>query len=364
MPQALSRILWAVRFAGVLPFQGFFVMTIRELAKALKLSPATVSLALSGEGVKYNLSAETIARVREFAEQSGYVPNRLAIKLFSKEADQTIGVLFLQGSSDDRTMPVLSRVMRYLEENNREFQVYSCHDFYLNPSAYATTLRYMRGMGLKKILIVGTVNQNYPMDPALYEGVEIYAMDFDAAGIGIPPFFRSVGLCNRQEFHTWLVRAVIAQGRGPILTQAAIRYYVDGWTDDYGVFVKNPDDLNTDLFAYGRKLSEYAAELFRQGRCRTFLSHTDRIATGMLNGLLERGLRVPEDIQVIGYNDSEYAGYTAVPLSSVRSPAERHTLQALEHLVKGTPLPKVLRAPLELVQRKSSYPLGEGAPGC
>ena len=334
-------------------------MTIRELAKALNLSTATVSLALSGEGERYNLSSKTVARVQEFAKQSGYVPNRLAIKLFGKKADQTIGVLFLQGSSDDRTLPVLNQVMQYLEENDREFQVYSCHDFYLKPSAYATTLRYMRGMGIKKIVIVGLVNQNYPMDPALYEGLEIYAMDFDERVIGIPPFFRCVGLCNRQEFHTWLVQTVIAQGRGPILTQAAIRYYIDDWTDDYGVCVEDPKDLQVDLFAYGRKLSERAVELFRQGRCRTFLSHTDRIATGMIAGLLEAGLRVPEDIQVIGYNDSEFAGYTAVPLTSVRSPAKRHTIQALEHLVKKTPLPQVLFSPLELVQRKSSYPLGK-----
>jgi len=331
-------------------------MTIREIAKELHLSTATVSLALSGEGSKYNLSSKTVERVREFARQSGYVPNRLAIKLFRKKADQTIGILFLQGSADDRTMPVLNHAMCYLTENHREFQVYSCQDFYLNPLAYATTLRYMRSMGIRTIVIIGPLTQNYSMDPKLYEGLEVYAMDFNEEVIGIPSVFQSVGLCNRKEFHTQMVETLLAQGRGPILTVNAVRFLVNGWQDSYGIAVNNPKSMTEDFFLFGKNLSEYAAELFRQGKCRTFLSHNDRIAIGMISGLLERGIRVPEDIQVIGYNDSEYADYTAVPLTSVRSPAERHTLQALEHLVKGTPLPPVLFSPLEVVQRKSSYP--------
>ncbi len=334
-------------------------MTIREIAKELKLSTATVSLALSGEGAKYNLSAKTVERVREFAKKSGYVPNRLAIKLFGKKVDQTIGLLFMQGSADDRTTPLLNHAMRYLTDNHREFQVYSCHDFYSNPAAYVNTLQYMRGMGLRIIVIIGPLNQNYSMDPRLYEGLEVYAMDFDETAIGIPPFFRSVGLCNRREFHTRLVHALIAQGQGPILTQNAVRFMVDDWKDEYGVALPDPTDMSKDFFAIGQNLCQTAVELFRQGRCRTFLSHNDRIATGMMSALLAKGIRIPEDIQIIGYNDSEYADYTAIPLSSVRSPAESHTLQALEHLVKGTPLPRTLFSPLKLVQRKSSRLLEE-----
>lgn len=332
-------------------------MTLREIAKALNLSPTTVSLALSGEDGKHHLSPKTVARVREFAQQAGYVPNRLAIKLFSKKEDQTVGVLFLQGAADDRTLPLLNKVMQYLTVNHCEFQVHSCQDFYANPRAYANTLRYMRSVGLRIIVIIGPLNLKYSIDPMLYEGLKVYAMDFDENGIGTPSVFQSVGLCNRKEFHVWLVRTLLERGQGPLLIDKSVRNCLDDWKEEYGVVLEEPRSADEDLFSCGKELAELAFELLHKGRCRTILSHNDRIATGMMAGLLEHKVRIPEEIQIIGYNNSAYADFTAVPLTSIRTPAEHHTFQALEHLVKGTPLPHVLYSPLELVQRQSSYPL-------
>ncbi|MFN2539843.1 MAG: LacI family DNA-binding transcriptional regulator [Mycobacteriales bacterium] len=47
----------------------------------------------------------------------------------------------------------------------------------------------------------------------------------------------------------------------------------------------------------------------------------DVVALGVLRGLLEAGLSVPDDVALIGYDDIEFAATAAVPLSSVRQPA-------------------------------------------
>lgn len=47
----------------------------------------------------------------------------------------------------------------------------------------------------------------------------------------------------------------------------------------------------------------------------------DVVALGVLRGLLEAGVRVPDDIALVGYDDIEFAATAAVPLSSIRQPA-------------------------------------------
>ena len=46
----------------------------------------------------------------------------------------------------------------------------------------------------------------------------------------------------------------------------------------------------------------------------------DMTAIGLLQGLMRQGLRVPEDIAIVGYDDIEFAAAAAVPLSSVAQP--------------------------------------------
>jgi LacI family transcriptional regulator len=46
----------------------------------------------------------------------------------------------------------------------------------------------------------------------------------------------------------------------------------------------------------------------------------DMVAIGMLQGFFSCGLRVPEDVNIIGYDDIEFAAAAAVPLSSIRQP--------------------------------------------
>ncbi len=46
----------------------------------------------------------------------------------------------------------------------------------------------------------------------------------------------------------------------------------------------------------------------------------DRLAIGFIHRLLERGLRVPDDVAVVGYDDIRYAEFLEVPLTTVAQP--------------------------------------------
>jgi LacI family transcriptional regulator len=74
-----------------------------------------------------------------------------------------------------------------------------------------------------------------------------------------------------------------------------------------------------------------------------FLSN-DMMALGAYDALKERGLRIPEDVSVIGYDDREIAQFMRPPLSTVVLPHHEMGRQAAETLIDG-PLPREGRRP-------------------
>ncbi|WP_034264831.1 LacI family DNA-binding transcriptional regulator [Actinospica robiniae] len=60
----------------------------------------------------------------------------------------------------------------------------------------------------------------------------------------------------------------------------------------------------------------------------------DLIALGVLQAMFAAGVRVPEDIAIVGYDDIEFAAAAAVPLTSVRQPAEAMGALAAELLLE------------------------------
>lgn len=61
---------------------------------------------------------------------------------------------------------------------------------------------------------------------------------------------------------------------------------------------------------------------------------SDRVAVGMLQGLTQHGLRVPDDIALMGYDDIDVAAAAAVPLSSIRQPRYELGRTAAELLIE------------------------------
>ena len=80
-------------------------------------------------------------------------------------------------------------------------------------------------------------------------------------------------------------------------------------------------------------------------------------ALGVLDGLLDRGVRVPEDIAIVGLDDIELAGRARIPLTTVRQPVDRIGAMAVDNILarlRGDQTPVRQLLPPELIVRKSS----------
>lgn len=75
--------------------------------------------------------------------------------------------------------------------------------------------------------------------------------------------------------------------------------------------------------ASGRLAGSKMAELPERKRPDAIFCANDLLALGVLQEVIRRGLRVPDDLAIVGYDDIEFASAASVPLTSVRQPREQ-----------------------------------------
>jgi LacI family transcriptional regulator len=76
------------------------------------------------------------------------------------------------------------------------------------------------------------------------------------------------------------------------------------------------------VFSAGRMVGEQIAAMSPQQRPTAVFCVNDLIALGVLQEMTRRHISVPEDLAIVGYDDIDFAGAAAVPLTSVRQPRE------------------------------------------
>jgi len=115
------------------------------------------------------------------------------------------------------------------------------------------------------------------------------------------------------------------------------------------------EEIPTDSLSVlaGREAGRAIAERDASERPDAVFCVNDLLAVGVLQGLmLLGGVRVPEDVALIGYDDIAFASAAVVPLSSIRQPSALIGATAVELLLEQEPR-QVLFQP-ELVVRAST----------
>jgi LacI family transcriptional regulator len=118
-------------------------------------------------------------------------------------------------------------------------------------------------------------------------------------------------------------------------------------------------ETSTMSIAAGQNAAGQIADLPARTRPSAVFCGNDLLALGMLPELTRRGVRIPEDLAIVGYDDIAFAAAAVVPLSSVRQPREQLGRAAAQLLLEemetgaGHEHRHILFKP-ELVVRESS----------
>ncbi|HWM56457.1 MAG TPA: LacI family DNA-binding transcriptional regulator [Pseudonocardia sp.] len=113
-----------------------------------------------------------------------------------------------------------------------------------------------------------------------------------------------------------------------------------------------------------------AADLVLASAATAVVAYNDEVAVGVINRLADRGVRVPDELSIVGFDDTSLAEMVTPRLTTVRLPAAmagraaaRRLLDALRATPDPAPTPGPLALPGELIVRSSTGPHRSAARG-
>jgi LacI family transcriptional regulator len=327
---------------------------IKDVAKRAGVAPITVSRCINNSGY---CSADTRARVEAAIAELGFVPNRLASGLRSKRSNTLALVL------TDITNPYFTTVARGVEDIASEagYTVIFCNtdESVSKEQMYVQMLLEKRVDG---ILLVPA--QSTPNSVALIQKHNIPVVVLDRR---VPNIKTDLVRCDSEEGAYQLMRLLLSMGHreiallnGPVNVSTAqdrLNGYrralfeagipKSAWQENQGSFTQESGcEMTRQAFAHTPKPTAlFAANNF--------------IAYGALRALREMGLRVPEDVAVVGFDDLPPA-LVAFPFLTVAvQPAYEMGKKAIEILLnKLSSSPsdhcEEVILPAEIVVRQSS----------
>src|SRR5690606_16220404 len=292
-------------------------ITLRDIAKALELSVSTVSKALRDS---YEISAATKKRVVDFARANHYLPNRMAQSLKEGKSG-SIGVVVC---SIDNAF--VSRMLDGIDGTC----VASGYDIIIMQSKESllqeqACLRQLEAWGVEGVLIspsAETVDTAH-IDQLASAGMPV--VFFDRISERLDTF--QVGINNREGAFL-ATQHLIDNGyrRIAMLNIGSNTYFADqrgaGYRDalavngiDYrAAYVRlcEPTDRETLKTSVATNLRTLFA---LPDRPDALFTTTDQLSTYSLSVLHELGFRIPDDIALIGFSNTEFAGMLTPPLS-------------------------------------------------
>ena len=341
-------------------------VSVRDVAREAGVSPATVSYILN-DTPGLSFTPETRQRVLAAAEKLHYVANQAAKTLGSGRAEgivqsKLIGVVIPQTENKRKESHIMFGNPFYgtflsaveLEARRAGYQLILSGT---NPGQ--SYIDIAKSRTLDGVIILGA----YPSDDeAEYKKYKIPAVLVDCYGSG-DSFFYSVRTDDRLGGYL-ATKYLIEQGHhriaivtGELKTHGVNSERYQGYLDALCEAGLTPahDDVFEGLVGYDHGL-EVAEELARTRRDITALfASADITAIGLINGLHAAGLRVPEDVSVIGFDDVEYAKMCYPGLTTMRQNIMEKGRQAARLMIEAVQdhsLPREERIiPMELIER-------------
>jgi LacI family transcriptional regulator, galactose operon repressor len=342
--------------------------TIRDVARESGYSASTVSIVLNNAPLSRYIPEETKGRIQTAARRLGYRPNPLARSLRSQRSN-IVGVMVF-----DITDPFCTPILRGLEN-----ALYQANYLSLLADAHNETHRFERYL---EMLLDRRVEGLIVIANWLVTDIKVLAdlterhvptvvagRAFEVENVSTVSVDNENGAALALEHLYRLGHREIAFLRGPrALTSSGQRWKgIRNFAQSVGLrldakrIVELPESLDPNSsFEAGMQLT---TELLRSGKPFTaLLAYDDVTALGALRALKKKGLRVPEDCSVVGFDDVAQASLSLPSLTTVRQPMEAMgsmsagiILEAISAVHQKQDIPMLRRKiPAELVMREST----------
>lgn len=292
--------------------------TIKDIAAKANISYATVSRALNG---KYGVSSQTRVKVLALAEEMGYRPNAIAQGLV-KQSTNTIGLVI-----PDITSPFYPQVALGVDDTmvRAGFNVFLCNSNWDVEREKAVINQLSRkqvdGILLSSLAVHSHEIEHHipPNIPLVY--LSSYPEDTQKSYVRL----------DNIKGADMAVSHLLSRGRRRIVfigsrqEQHSLADRLEGYKNALWREGITADD---ELIRLGKFQEQSGYTLIKEVLASGVepdgvFAESDLIAMGVIQGLLDSGYRVPEDISVIGFDDIPIASHRGIQLSTIHQPKYR-----------------------------------------
>lgn len=310
-------------------------VNLRDVAARAGVAPATVSRVFGG---KHNVNEGTRARVLAAADELGYVVNGLARSMMGR-GPRTVAFL-----AHEMLGPTFAATAAGVEsvatENGFLLLICTTHGTPEREREIIATLREQRTTA---VLLVGATDT----DEAFAERAAGYARDLAAVDsrlvfCGRPPLAGHPGIRSVDYDHGAGIKAAIAhlvglghrsiayvgEGHGRTTAELRLGGYRSGLREhglaaDPALFVR-ADNFESDGERAVHRLLDAGTP------ATAIVCMTDNIAVGAYRAVRARGLRIPEDVSIVGFDDVPVVGDLTPGLTTIRPPFRQIGIDAAQ----------------------------------
>jgi len=290
-------------------------ITLRDVAEHVGVHPSTVSRVLNSER-RNMVSTEVVQRVTKAACELGYRPNWSALKLRTDRSDM-IGVVVT-----DITNPVILPTIRGAEDALMEagFVSIICGSDFWNGRIHQV-IDMMLSCRFDGMLMAYNAADDPILEICRRQDIPVTRMARNVA----PPKTSAV-ILNDTLGVRWVVDHLVSLGHRRIALISGGQHFSSGRERHRSVLTAISErglTIDPGLIAFSEGYSQEdgrrcCEELLDRGRPFTaIVAVNDVSAFGCYEALAARGLRIPEDVSVTGYNDIRYANVVSPGLTTV-----------------------------------------------
>jgi LacI family transcriptional regulator len=319
--------------------------TLGDIAKEAGVSVSTVSRALEGSPV---VNSKTAEQIRKLAEERGYKVNRLARDLARRQS-RVIGVVVpeVENPYFPQLIDALARFAR-----QKGYVVIPAFSG-AGQEDEVSSLQLLEGMRARAAIIV-TGRRGFP-------GIEV-ARSLQARGTGIVVLGWAEGsedfdnvYADDPEGMAALTRYLIGLGHREILLVAdsperGERDRIRGFADEMQRHGLWREERIVTGIADGETLERFLDYIHADpDRPTAIIGYHDILAARVLRGLQDRGVRVPEEISIAGFDNLSFGEFLRPGLTTVDLSVSDHAASALRLLLERLETAELHRPPRRAV---------------
>jgi LacI family transcriptional regulator len=286
--------------------------TIKEIAKLANVSPMTVSRAVNNS---HKVREETRENILEIADRLGYRPNRIARSLVSKKSN-LISLVVANISN-----PFFAEISRGIEDKAREngyHVIFSSTDD--DSKNLESCVRIMREMGVDGFIIAAVSLTEPIVDELVDQDFPVVLVNRrvkkNNVNYVVVDNQKGAHLAVEHLINNGYKKIAIITGKSSVSTgKERFRGYRNVLAAHGLKFKKEYSSQGPFTKEHGKKAARKMLTL--KNRPEAIFAASDHIALGVMDAAGELGLKIPQDLAIVGFDDTNFSANSYIRLTTV-----------------------------------------------